>query len=245
MDSVMVLVMIGALTLAVVLSAFAWIALRRDRRRAEIRVSRLQALASEPARELSFDDPSPEPSRLEPADLPLTPPSSGLFAEPTRTRAPRWGLTAAVVVVFLAAGAGTVYGLYGPPLTSLLPARSSAASTEPVELVSLGHRREAADFVVTGLLQNPDPAASTPPLTAVVFLFDADGQFLTSAKAAIDTGIVPAGDLTPFTIRVSAPGKVSRYRVGFRRADGAVYAHVDRRAAGISGTTVATVEETR
>ncbi len=242
MESVMVLVMIGALTLAVVLSAFAWMALRRDRRRAEIRVSRLQALAADPAREITFDVPALEPP--DPVDVPLAP-AAGLFAAPAPAPSPRWGLTALVVIVFMGAGAGTVYGLYGPALPSLLPARGPVASATPVELVSLGHRREAADFVITGLLQNPHATESTPPLTAVVFLFDDAGQFLTSAKAPVETGVVPAGDLSPFTIRVAAPGKVGRYRVGFRRDDGSVFAHVDARATGISGTTMATVEDAK
>ena len=87
MDSVLLLVLVGTLTLALVLSAFAWRALRRERDRSTARVARLQALTT--------DEP--------------TPPSWEPHVAPARG-----GVTALVIVVFMAIGAGTVYGLYGP-----------------------------------------------------------------------------------------------------------------------------------
>lgn len=217
MDSVLLLVLIGALTLAVVLSAFAWRALRRERDRSSARVARLQGLSS--------DEP------VMPAWEPPAAPARG-------------GSTVLVVVVFMAIGAGTVYGLYGPGWTAQGNS-GDAATASPLELVSLAHRRDAGDFVVTGLVQNGDTRAQTPPLSAVVYLFDADGQYLTSATRPLDTGRVHAADVSPFTVRVPAAGAVARYRVGFRRDDGATFPHVDRRAEGISGTTMATVEAHR
>lgn len=217
MDSVLLLVLIGALTLAVVLSAFAWRALRRERDRSSARVARLQGLSS--------DEP------VIPAWDPPTAPARG-------------GVTVLVVVVFMAVGAGTVYGLYGPGWTARSGSGDTATSA-PLELVSLAHRRDSGDFVVTGLVQNGDTRAQTPPLSAVVYLFDADGQYLTSATTPLDTGRVHAADVSPFTVRVPAAGAVARYRVGFRRDDGATFPHVDRRAEGISGTTAATVEAGR
>lgn len=218
MDSVLMLVLVGTLTLAVVLSAFAWRALRRERERSTARVTRLQAL--------SADEPSPPTW-----DPPIAAPA-------------RSGVTALVVIVFMAIGAGTVYGLYGPSWP-IGRGSSGATTASPLELVSLSHRRDAGDFVVTGLVQNGDPRAETPALTAVVYLFDAQGQFLTSGKTALETGRVHPADVSPFTVRVPDAGAVARYRVGFRLDDGASFPHVDRRAEGISGTTMATVEAQR
>ncbi len=217
MDSVLLLVLVGTLTLALVLSAFAWRALRRERDRSTARVARLQALTT--------DEP--------------TPPSWEPHVAPARG-----GVTALVIVVFMAIGAGTVYGLYGPAWPGGL-GRAGATTANPLELVSLSHRRDARDFVVTGLVQNGDGHAETPALTAVVYLFDAQGRFLTSGKTPLETGRVHPADVSPFTVRVPDAGAVARYRVGFRRDDGTSFPHVDRRAEGISGTTVATVEAQR
>jgi hypothetical protein len=173
-----------------------------------------------------------------------------LFAAPVPAPAgPRWGTMALVVVVFMGIGAGTVYGLYGSGQTLSWPvtAFSAASNTSaPLELVSLSHRRESGgDFIVTGLVQNPVSGRSTAGLVAVVYLFDGDGQYFTSGKAAIEVGTLAPGDQSPFVIRLPNITKVSRYRIGFRLGDGGVYAHVDRRGDPLVGTTAAVVEETR
>jgi hypothetical protein len=65
-------------------------------------------------------------------------------------------------------------------------------------------------------------------VSAVVFLFDQQGQFVTSAKAPIDFLKLTAGDESPFVVKVAAPQSVARYRVSFRTDDGTL-PHVDRR----------------
>jgi hypothetical protein len=67
-------------------------------------------------------------------------------------------------------------------------------------------------------------------LSAVVFLFDQQGTFITSAKAPVDFIKLGAGDESPFVVSLDAPSNVARYRVSFRTDDGIV-PHIDRRGA--------------
>jgi hypothetical protein len=64
----------------------------------------------------------------------------------------------------------------------------------------------------------------------VVFLFDDQGTFVTSAKAAVDFLRLGAGDESPFVVSLDAPTNVARYRVSFRTEAG-VIPHIDRRSA--------------
>jgi hypothetical protein len=65
-------------------------------------------------------------------------------------------------------------------------------------------------------------------LVAVVFLFDRDGGFITSGRAALESSaLIPGGEST-FVVTVPATAEVGRYRVSFR-ADDRVISHVDRR----------------
>lgn len=239
MESLLLVVMVVALVFAVAMSMFAWRVLRRDRGRTEDRVARLRALATAPEPDLA-----PE-SDFDPEIV--YHPAPGLFAPPAPART-GWGRSVLVVVVFMAAGAGTVYGLYGMDQSFVWPSLPAGATTQaqPLELLSLTHRRESGgDFVVTGLVQNPSAARQTPALVAVVYLFDADGQYFTSGKAAIDVPTLAPGDQSPFLIRIPNISKVSRYRLGFRLGDGGVFAHVDRRGEPLIGTTAANVEDAR
>jgi hypothetical protein len=60
-------------------------------------------------------------------------------------------------------------------------------------------------------------------------VFGADGTLLASGRGPIDFAVLPAGDESPFLIRVNATG-ATRYRVSFRTGDGQPLPHVDRRA---------------
>jgi hypothetical protein len=70
-----------------------------------------------------------------------------------------------------------------------------------------------------------------------VFLFDRDGNYFATGTAPLDFGVLHPGEESPFVVRVPAPGRVSRYRVGFRLEDGGAVAHVDRRGQLPDGTT--------
>lgn len=246
MESLLVVVLVVALVVAVAMCLFAWRVLRRDRERSDVRVARLRAMAASTDMGPEPDiTPEPEPE-YEP-EL-VYQPSAQLFATQQPAAAgPRWGMFVFVVLACMSIGAGTVYGLYGSGRTFSWPALSaSAPSASPLELLSLTHRREAGgDFVVTGLVQNPMNGRTTSGLVAVVYLFDADGEYFASGKAAIDIPALAAGDQSPFLIRLPNITKVSRYRLGFRMSDGGVFAHVDRRGEPLAGTTAAVVEESR
>jgi len=67
-------------------------------------------------------------------------------------------------------------------------------------------------------------------------LFDRDGGFLASGRAALDSpALIPGGE-SPFAVIVRTDGDVARYRISFRSGD-RIVAHVDRRAAASEGTT--------
>lgn len=234
MESLLVVVLVSALLVAVVMSLFAWRVLRRNRERSDVRVARLRAMATS-------TESVTEPEIVHH-------PGAGLFAAPAPAPSgPRWGTFVLVVLVCMSIGAGAVYGVYGSAKTFAWPTLSaSAPAAVPLELLSLTHRRDTGgDFVVTGLVQNPMHGRTTPGLVAVVYLFDAQGEYFASGKAAIDFPALAAGDQSPFLIRLPNITKVSRYRLGFRMNDGGVFAHVDRRGEPLAGTTAAVVEESR
>lgn len=232
MESLLVVVLVVALLVAVAMCVFAWRVLRRDRERSDVRIARLRAMASS-----SESDPDPEIVHH---------PGVGLFAAPAPA-GPRWGMFVLVVLICMSIGAGTVYGLYGSGKTFSWPTLSASASAaSPLELLSLTHRRDpGGDFIVTGLVQNPMTGRTTSGVVAVVYLFDAEGEYFASGKAAIDIPALAPGDQSPFLIRLPDITKVSRYRLGFRMNDGGVFAHIDRRGEPLAGTTAAVVEEPR
>lgn len=145
----------------------------------------------------------------------------------------RWLAAAAALVAMLLGGFVTIR------MTSQAPAAAGAPhAAAPLELLSLRHEREGANLSVAGLVRNPPTGPVVERLTAVVFLFDQQGQFVTSAKAPIDFLKLTAGDESPFVVKVAAPQSVARYRVSFRTDDG-TRAHVDRRGDPPVATPVA------
>jgi hypothetical protein len=136
------------------------------------------------------------------------------------------GLAIAAVLLFVAAIAGGYWAVFGDRSTTATAAAVSSAA--PLELVSLRHERRGPRLSVTGLVRNPPAGALVNELTAVVFLFDQQGGFITSARAGVDFLKLAPGDETPFVIAVDAPNSVARYRVSFRNEAGIV-PHVDRR----------------
>lgn len=247
MELTLWMTLIGALALAITMAVVAWRLLRGDRQRTDARAAMLRQLAFEPE----------VPQEAEPEqrwqDATMPPP---VFATVSRTEAPtRSWLAVLVAVLFMALGAGTVYGLYGPIATrvtqsSATPAAERSArpaDAPPLELLSLSHRLEESDFVVTGLVQNPRDGRPAPPVMAVVYVFNAQGDYFASGKAALEFATLAPGAESPFVVRLPKVSGVNRFRVGFRSVDGAVVAHVDRRGQPIEGTTAgaATVAEGR
>lgn len=117
--------------------------------------------------------------------------------------------------------------------TMSAPRGTSAAAVgpnSPLELVSLRHDRKNEKIAVSGLVRNPAAGKPVERLVAVVFLFDRQGAFVTSAKAEVDFLKLGSGDESPFVVSLDAPPAVARYRVSFRTDDGVV-PHIDRRGA--------------
>lgn len=258
METMLWIVVVVALTLAIGLAGFAWRLLRGNRQRTEVRATVLRQMAFEP--EPTWQD---APLRDEPFQEPVTTSAGTTFgstAERTQPHTQRW-MAAAVVVVFMAVGAASVYGVYGPTQGndgsggtdgtggdgrdggSVTKVAARRGEARPLELVSLSHRFDAGDFVVTGLVQNPGEGRPAPTVLAVVYAFNSKGEYFASGKAALAFAPLAPGAESPFEVRLPGIGGVSRFRIGFRAQDGSVVAHEDRRGQPIEGTTPATVAE--
>lgn len=112
------------------------------------------------------------------------------------------------------------------PAATATPA--GGANVVPLELVALGQERRGEELIVRGVVRNPPAGVRVDRMTAVVFLFDRDGGFLTSGRAAVESATLAPGGESTFLVTVPHAGAVSRYRVSFR-TDAGIVPHVDRR----------------
>jgi hypothetical protein len=142
--------------------------------------------------------------------------------EPAGNRLPIFA--AAVLIVFLG---GALYFLTAPR-----PGRGAVAaatvSPPPLELVALGHAREARSLTITGTVRNPSSGSKLEALTAVVSLLDAAGALVSTKDVPLDYRALGPGEEAPFRVNIPDPGAIARYRVSFR-AGNEVVPHVDRR----------------
>ncbi|MGH9314267.1 MAG: hypothetical protein ACRD1S_13850 [Vicinamibacterales bacterium] len=258
MDSTLVIVALVSLALASAMSLVAWRMVTLERRRESARVAALVDLAREdddllpgpgPERPGAPRDMTAKPvasgsflnveggaSQPSPEDA-----SSDLFA--TRERESPAGLrfvaiVAVAAVMAVAVGALMLAGVEPRASLKAEPSASGTAMADPsavgttgvpLELVSLRHERDGERLTITGLVLNPRHGARVERASAVVFVFDPAGTFVASGRALVDFTKLDPGDESPFVVTVIAPGKVGRYRIGFRGQDGAVVGHVDRR----------------
>ena len=137
-------------------------------------------------------------------------------------------LAMAAVVLFVGLASGLFWAMSGPRGTSAV----AVGPNMPLELVSLRHDRQSTKLAVSGLVRNPVTGRPVERLSAVVFLFDPQGSFMTSATAPVDFIKLGVGDESPFVVALDAPANVARYRVSFRTDEGVV-PHIDRRGAPI------------
>jgi len=228
----LVLVTLISLVLAVTMTVIAWRVSQEEQRRSAARVAALAADihdASGNRRETFF------PER----DLPLRPAATTagemfVASSESRTRgrlaivvlvgAIVFGSAAAVAVVFgRGAGAG-----HNSVAAAAQPARPNPPAPVPLELVALGHERDGDQLTVRGIVRNPRTGTAINGLTAVVFLFSADGGFSGSGRAAIGSAALGPGGESTFVVTVPGARDVARYRVSFR-TDDRVVPHVDRR----------------
>lgn len=171
------------------------------------------------------------------SDLHLDAPVFGAAPASSSSGSGRRGLIVAAVAVVMVATAGTAYAVYRPA-TATSPRSLVPVNAVPLELLSLAETTDAdGAFVVTGLIGNPSSARPAEHVVAVVYLFDRDGHYFATGRAAIDLGSLAPGNQSPFVVKVPHGAGTARYRVGFREPDGSVVAHVDKRGASIEGTT--------
>ena len=135
-------------------------------------------------------------------------------------------LAFAAVVLFLVLSGGLVWMMSGPRGTTA----QAMGPNAPLELVSLTYERQNDKLAVSGLVRNPLSGKPVDNLSAVVFLFDRTGTFITSSRAHVDFLKLGVGDESPFVVSLDAPPSVARYRVSFRTDEGIV-PHIDRRSA--------------
>jgi hypothetical protein len=116
------------------------------------------------------------------------------------------------------------------------PKAAAAVAPAALELVALHHTQDssAGTITINGLVRNPVAGAEQDRLTAVVFFFDSQGNFLSSTRAPLDFRALAPGEESPFQLSASVPAGVARYRVSFRRDEGAIVPHVDRRPQEVS-----------
>jgi hypothetical protein len=228
----LLLVTIVSLLLAVIMSVVAWRVAYEERRRSAARVA---ALAADIHGDLELH------SRSAPAAI-----SSGgsMFAAAGATQGgTRFAAVMAVGVLVFASAAALMVLFAGPSSTSSVAAASTPASavtsTEntasaapvPLELMALGHERDGDRLTVHGVVRNPVAGTTLDGVTAVVFLFNRDGGFVASARAAIEWPALRPGGESTFIVTVPNAGDVGRYRVSFR-TDDRIVPHIDRRERG-------------
>ncbi len=151
---------------------------------------------------------------------------SAASTQPQETSGGQRSLAVAAALLLVGLLGGLAWMMAGPRGTTAV----AVGPNSPLELVSLRHERQNQKLAVSGLVRNPAAGQPVEHLTAVVFLFDRQGGFITSAKAEVDFLKLGAGDESPFVVSLDAPASVSRYRVSFRTDEG-VLPHIDRRGA--------------
>jgi hypothetical protein len=222
---ILLLITFASLLVAVIMSVVAWRTAGEERRRSNARVA---ALAAD-IHDGDFDLGSSEPGHGR-----ETAPIGDLFAtaQPAQSGS-RFAIAVACGVIVV--GSLATMGLLlsrgsGHPNAAApsQPTPAGLANPAPLELLALGHERTGDDLTVRGVVRNPSSGMAVERLTAVVFLFNREGGFLTSGRATVEApALVPGGE-SRFVVSVPSAGDVGRYRVSFR-TDDRVVPHVDRR----------------
>lgn len=239
MEAVLLAVTLLSLAIALGASALAWRVMRNERLRSEARIAALAA-------DLGIEDderPLHASRRADPAgaveiraaDEPVVAPA-GMFAPKVRERSAfRFAAGVGVAALLVAAVIGTlVLTSRGTPHAPAEPAqaaaaRASAPADVPLELIALGHEREADRLTVRGVVRGVAPAPAQGPLTAVVSLFDREGTLIGSGRGTVQGAEADLAGERTFVVTVNSAGNVGRYRVSFR-SDDHIVPHVDRRA---------------
>lgn len=230
MTITLLVVTLLSLTLAAIMSAVAWRLTRTERRRSEARVAPLAVEIH------GAGAPGTVTNDLPFGEAPVgVETSSDLFAAPHPGASSSSRLAAVIALGIFVVGSGAALavvlsngsrGVASP--AALVGSGLSRTPRTVLELMALGYEREADRLTVRGIVRNPPSSSDVGRLTAVVFLFNRDGGFLASGRAAVDATLLAAGAESPFVVTVPGGADVGRYRVSFRSDEGIV-PHVDRR----------------
>lgn len=239
MEAVLLAVTLMSLAIAVGASGLAFRVMRAERLRSEARIAALAA-------DLGVDDERPIRAEHPANDLPIVDrevpivdevPASpqGMFAVRQRGRSASRvlaGVSVAATIVALVVGSLVMTSSRKTaarfPRAAAPAASTTTAADVPLELIALGHEREADRLTVRGVVRGA-PSAEKGPLTAVVLLFNRQGSEIGSGRTEVPpAGPDPASERT-FVVTVPSAADVGRYRISFRSADHVV-PHVDKRA---------------
>lgn len=217
----MVILTFISLAVAIVMSVVAWRLAERERVRSAARVAALAAEIRD------ADRTNDLPLRTDAAPAGLVPMFATVSSEGRNSR-----LMVLTAIVLIGGAVGASMVLFSPFASrNIVPAPSHAATRPalPLELIALGHERDADSLVVRGVLRNPSNGAEVDALTAVVMLFNHDGGLIGSGRAAVEASKLLPGGETAFIVTVPGAGNVERYRVSFRNSEHVV-PHVDQRS---------------
>jgi hypothetical protein len=220
------LVTLVSIVVAIAMSIVAWRVVRDERERSAARVT---ALADDIR---DVDATNDLPLSPGPTSVTLMPMFASSGARPADAR-----FLVAAMIILIGGALGAMLVLFGPwasttaTVADVVPAATQAAAHQPVplELIALGHERDADSLIVRGVLRNPSQGVEVDALTAVVMLFNRDGGLIGTGRAAVEAAKLLPGGETAFVVTVPGASNVERYRVSFRNDDHVV-PHVDQRS---------------
>lgn len=204
-----------SLVVAAVMSVVAWRLARKERRRAEARVSALAA---------DIRGEGPSPVHL-----------SDAFFEEERSRTPGSPFRALAIGVLVVGSAIALVvfasGSARSPVAAA-PTSADAPIAAPLELVALGHERGGDHLIVRGMVRYAT-GTDLANLIAVVSVFNHQGDIVASGQGLV-TGArrAAAGVESTFVVTVPGVSDVARYRVAFKSNE-RILAHLDRRDHGV------------
>ncbi|OLC82196.1 MAG: hypothetical protein AUH72_07635 [Acidobacteria bacterium 13_1_40CM_4_65_8] len=232
----LLLVTLISMLLAVIMSVIAWRAAQEEKRRSDARIAALAAEIHDTDRPHAAPRAEADLDLRRPVETPVSLPVTGLFETSGAARTgPRLATVVGIGLLVFGSVAAVAFGL-GTGSTNQASSANPAnhATSEnlvPLELLALGHERNGDRLMVRGVVRNPSAGREIDRVIAVVFLYNRDGGFLASGRAAIEsTALVPGGE-SGFIVVVPGASNVGRYRVSFRTED-RVVPHVDRRDRG-------------
>jgi len=224
MSTLSLIVSLVSIALAAAMAVLLARVRREEQQRSAARVAVLRGMSATDFLSEGESEPLPQVDAFEPEPF-EAPEIGGLFSAPEPSTSPwRPRLAIAGLIVAVLAVIGSVAVFRGPS-----GARAQDAAAAPLELLSLEHQQNGQVLTVTGRVRNPRGATAMPSPTATVFVFGADGSFLTSGRALLDVPTLTAGTESGFAVSIPVNGVVARYRVSFRDGANHPIAHIDRR----------------